>query len=480
VKGRVAALLELGSGFNPEFTGRENVYLNGAILGLSRDEIDARFDDIAAFADIGEFIDQPVKFYSSGMVVRLAFAVQAHIEPDILIVDEALAVGDVYFQHKCMKRIKKLIDTGTTLLLVSHSTGTIKSLCSQAIWLEQGVVQFCGASGLATERYLAFMRMRESGRPEALANVSDVTPELDMQSFSSSFISLLPKISSEIDLSREEIFLRGDWTMLPLSQSVIFARQTSSSSAVAGFKCFGDGIRLVFAKGPVMKSAKVVIDGDVKVVPLNSQYSGLEPIYFAVSQGEHSVLISPNDEGPGKWLCWVGGQVSMNNSDLPMLPFYTDVVSSAERYGNGKARIMGVELLDYTTNAPLSEVSPGQTVRLRIFAERLMQAGPRLEFSFIVQNRNQIDLFGATTIELGVRLDCRAQKFLVEFVFDIRLAPGSYSILVAFVECSEDLMHRIPMDQINMAKVFTVSHDPEKPIWYIFKQPMICVSRVSF
>jgi len=118
VSGRVAALLELGSGFNPEFTGRENVFLNGAILGLSRNEVLARFDDIAAFADIGEFLDQPVKVYSSGMMLRLAFAVQAHVDANVLIVDEALAVGDVYFQHRCMRRIKQLVDRGTTLLFV--------------------------------------------------------------------------------------------------------------------------------------------------------------------------------------------------------------------------------------------------------------------------------------------------------------------------------------------------------------------------
>ncbi|MCL6478645.1 MAG: ABC transporter ATP-binding protein [Peptococcaceae bacterium] len=138
VNGRVAALLELGSGFNPEFTGRENVYMNGAVLGLSKEEIDARFDDIAAFADIGEFIDQPVKKYSSGMVVRLAFAVQACIDPDILIVDEALAVGDEKFQRKCFARLEELKSKGTSILFVSHSTPQIVELCERAMLLEHG------------------------------------------------------------------------------------------------------------------------------------------------------------------------------------------------------------------------------------------------------------------------------------------------------------------------------------------------------
>lgn len=137
-KGRITALLELGSGFNPEFSGRENVFLNGAILGLSQEEIEARFDEIAGFADIGEFIEQPVKFYSSGMTVRLAFAVQAMVDPDILIVDEALAVGDERFQRKCFRRIEELKENGTSILFVSHSSQQIIELCDRALLLEQG------------------------------------------------------------------------------------------------------------------------------------------------------------------------------------------------------------------------------------------------------------------------------------------------------------------------------------------------------
>ena len=130
--GRIAALLELGSGFNPEFTGRENVYMNASVLGLSKDEIDARFDEIATFADIGEFIEQPVKTYSSGMMVRLAFAVIAHVDADILVVDEALAIGDVFFQQKCMRFLRTFQENRGTVLFVSHDTGAVLSLCDKA------------------------------------------------------------------------------------------------------------------------------------------------------------------------------------------------------------------------------------------------------------------------------------------------------------------------------------------------------------
>lgn len=154
VYGRVAALLELGSGFNTEFTGRENVYMNGALLGLSHEEIAARFDDIAAFSDVGDFIDQPVKSYSSGMVVRLAFAVQSQVNPDILVVDEALAVGDARFQAKCFDRLRQLKEQGTSILLVTHSSEQIVTHCSNALLLEQGSMLMNGEPRQVVNRYL--------------------------------------------------------------------------------------------------------------------------------------------------------------------------------------------------------------------------------------------------------------------------------------------------------------------------------------
>jgi lipopolysaccharide transport system ATP-binding protein len=135
--GRVAALLELGSGFNPDFTGRENVYLNAAVLGLSRDKVEKRFDEIVRFADIGEFIDQPVKTYSSGMMVRLAFAVVVHVDADILVVDEALSVGDVFFQQKCMRFLHEFQQQGGTILFVSHDTSAVTGLCNSAVLLSR-------------------------------------------------------------------------------------------------------------------------------------------------------------------------------------------------------------------------------------------------------------------------------------------------------------------------------------------------------
>lgn len=154
VQGKLAALLELGAGFNPEFTGRENVYLSAAVYGLTREHIDARLNEILSFAEIGEFIDRPVKTYSSGMFVRLAFAIIAHVDAQILVIDEALAVGDIYFTQKCMRFLKNFAQTGT-LLFVSHDTTTVVNLCDRAVWLKQGVLQKVGNARDVSEAYLS-------------------------------------------------------------------------------------------------------------------------------------------------------------------------------------------------------------------------------------------------------------------------------------------------------------------------------------
>lgn len=157
VRGRVAALLELGTGFNPEFTGRQNVYMNAAILGLSRPEIDAKFAQIEEFAEIGDFIEQPVKTYSSGMAVRLAFSVAIHVEPEILLVDEALSVGDIYFRQRCLRKVHEMRDAGVTILFVSHAISEVKALGDRAMWLESGRIKDIGNTDAVITRYMAAM-----------------------------------------------------------------------------------------------------------------------------------------------------------------------------------------------------------------------------------------------------------------------------------------------------------------------------------
>lgn len=177
VNGKISALLELGAGFNPEYTGLENIYLNGTMMGYTREEMDLRVSSIIEFADIGEFINQPVKTYSSGMFARLAFAVSINVEPDILIVDEALSVGDTRFQIKCIEKMKNLKETGTTILFVSHATEQIKRFCTRGVWINKGKIIDIGEASDVVDRYEAFMLQGEEFKIETNKDKGVINPE---------------------------------------------------------------------------------------------------------------------------------------------------------------------------------------------------------------------------------------------------------------------------------------------------------------
>jgi lipopolysaccharide transport system ATP-binding protein len=201
VNGRVSALLELGSGFNPEFTGRDNVYLNASILGFNSAQVDRIYRSIEEFAEIGDFIRQPVKTYSSGMVVRLAFAVAIHVDPEILIVDEALAVGDIYFRQRCLRKVHDLRSRGVTILFVSHSAGDVKAIGDRTLWLDHGRLRDLGATDRVVAKYLAAMVEKDSSylehRTQAPAPSEAVTaPEI---------ASSLPNIDHRYGDGRAEV-----------------------------------------------------------------------------------------------------------------------------------------------------------------------------------------------------------------------------------------------------------------------------------
>jgi lipopolysaccharide transport system ATP-binding protein len=220
-RGRVAALLELGSGFNPEFTGRENVYMNAAVIGLSKEDVDERFDDIAAFADIGQFIEQPVKTYSSGMYVRLAFAVNILSDPEIMIVDEALAVGDMAFQAKCMTALTRIQDDGATVLFVSHDVGAVKSLCSRGVYLEHGTIKAIGKASDVAGMYIRTMREEMNGEQQKFIRESKTVE------------------SCEPSPKGEQAVTSGD---------VVFKRSEEFDKRVATFRYGSGGARITYAE----------------------------------------------------------------------------------------------------------------------------------------------------------------------------------------------------------------------------------------
>ncbi|MDX9664598.1 ABC transporter ATP-binding protein [Pseudomonas kielensis] len=212
-QGRLSALLELGSGFNPEFTGRENVYLSASILGLSKEEIDNRFDKIAGFADIGQFIDSPVKHYSSGMFARLAFSVSVHVEPEILIVDEILAVGDAAFQRRCLSKFYEIRDRGCTILFVSHDQYQVKSVCERALYLKEGQQIMFGPAPRVIDQYMIEMEAQVAQNTPAAFTATQATATVEShvdsdpaESGASKPKSVAPKTTLSSSESADQLF----------------------------------------------------------------------------------------------------------------------------------------------------------------------------------------------------------------------------------------------------------------------------------
>ncbi len=281
-KGRVAALLELGAGFNPDFTGLENIYMNAAILGLSQAQVDARLEGILAFADIGDFIRQPVKTYSSGMYMRLAFAVATSVEPDILVIDEALSVGDGAFARKSFDRIMSLKDAGKTILFCSHSMYQVEALCSRAMWIEAGALRMIGAASDVTSAYQTSLNASVAVAPALyaqapersavvvpVASAAPGTGRIDRIFATANGVSgrELDVVSGETDLTITIEFSIDPALPLP---SVAFGFSDANTLTVASALSANDGIRLnadadghgravvVFPKLPLLKGRYTV------------------------------------------------------------------------------------------------------------------------------------------------------------------------------------------------------------------------------
>jgi lipopolysaccharide transport system ATP-binding protein len=245
VNGRVSALLELGSGFNPEFTGRQNVFFNGRLLGLSHKEIEDKFDEIAGFADIGDFIEQPVKTYSSGMFVRLGFAVAVNVAPEILIVDEALAVGDVVFQHRCIRRMQALMDSGVTTLFVSHDSGAIKTLCNTAVMLHEGKIHTSGLPNAVIIEYMKMVTEHELGlvQVELEKQSSSQASNNTEQQNNFSAVQQADVLSNQQDKSKSKLSRRGN--RKAIIEEVTLLNQFGESSNAIPIFGFNEEVTLI-------------------------------------------------------------------------------------------------------------------------------------------------------------------------------------------------------------------------------------------
>lgn len=255
VNGRVTALLELGSGFNPEFTGRENIYLAGAILGITRAEMTDKFERIIRFADIGTFIEQPVKTYSTGMMMRVAFAVAISVEPDVLIIDEALSVGDILFQQKCSRRLHELVAAGVTLLVVTHDLSFVLSMCQRAMWLDQGRMRFLGEAGACVREYVAAMAAI-SGNAPAPTNELSSLPEQALPSAPELMLSDKERLGDGgVHIARAWVlhgdggmgttFRTGEW----VSVALLLSARRAAAAVSAGCEIRNRHGQVIFATG---------------------------------------------------------------------------------------------------------------------------------------------------------------------------------------------------------------------------------------
>lgn len=281
VNGRVAALLELGSGFNPEFSGRENVFMNGAILGLTQDEISARFDDIVAFSGIGDFIDQPVKTYSSGMFVRLAFSVATSVYPDILIIDEALSVGDGAFSHKSFNRIMQLKEQGTTILFCSHNLFQVDALCNKVLWINNGKNQ---AFGMANEVLPIYSNSLESSNEQL--------PENDVSEKTENTVARIEKIAINQTSEQKQFYLESSKDDLRIQVKFQISNTYPPPSIGIGIRS-SDG-RLVSSAGSLIDNILLSFDkngiGEAEIIfPKISLLKGeyLLDVYLMCERGIH-------------------------------------------------------------------------------------------------------------------------------------------------------------------------------------------------
>jgi lipopolysaccharide transport system ATP-binding protein len=255
VDGRITALLELGSGFNPEFTGRENIYLAGSILGFGRPEMAAKFDAIVAFADIGPFIEQPVKTYSTGMLMRVAFAVAISVEPDVLIIDEALSVGDILFQQKCSRRLKELVAGGVTLLVVTHDLSFVLSMCQEALWLDRGRMRYLGEAGACVREYVAAMAAISGNSPAPTSEAAGF-PEQDLPTAPELLLSDKERLGNRgVEVARAWLlhpdgtfgstFRSGDWAVA----TMLLKAKRSVRAVSAGCELRNRHGQVIFATG---------------------------------------------------------------------------------------------------------------------------------------------------------------------------------------------------------------------------------------
>lgn len=467
VAGTVGALLELGGGFNADLTGKENARLQMMLNGIEEKDGDA-LQNIVEFAELGDFIHQPVKKYSSGMFMRLAFACATAFEPQVLIVDEALAVGDAYFVRKCMNRMHDLLAGGTTLIFVSHDLEAVRRLCSLSLLLNEGEQLAFGPTPEVAEQYVALLHMQE--QRHGLKAAVLLRPSVTEQTLTEALV----QVQGAVDLAEQRLFVSGCWQW-HTAESLRMVARCARQAASAAFRGQGNRLSLSFIRGGGFVLPAVYIDGKRMVVSTENDlvfFSAdtappqIRNFTQALAHGEHSVVLVAED-GP---VAWLGGEFCLETSNL----LFTDgdewAAALSERttvYGDRQAVITYAELLDFAGD-PVHTVLSGETVRFRIHARRQGMV-ENVTIGYKVHNRLSVGMFGTTTREEHYALNDKADFWVVEFAFAVPLVGGDYTIsaAVASINGSHNHVHHY----IDIARPFSVQNAPRRSIWGEFYNP---------
>ena len=464
IEGKVSAILELGSGFHPEFSGRDNVYMYGSIMGLSKQEIDARFEEILQFSELEDFIDQPLRTYSSGMIVRLAFSVAVHVDADILIVDEALAVGDAIFQHRCFRKIREMQANGKTILYVGHDTEVVRNLCSQAILLDGGRIIERGDPNYVVNKYYALVADREQAYSEGnLAEHGEILGEgyKTLYNFVQNLNTAKVKALLTIPVCEQTIEINSS------PRKVIFAHPPSE---IAYSVLIPLGSSLAFAIGilpgawdKIPQGIKFNIEILSEGVKENIFSRVLQPKRNIGDRGWHNFIVPLEDfaektiiinfitSGSGDDLsyCWAAwGWVKLiRKTECNHVNKLISSIESKEKfqraesltqesgtfsgktvYGNKKATILKVELLDKNKVAQF-DFKSGDTITVKTTLRINVEDLEPISVGLIIKNKF-VDIYGINT--RWENCDLVASKandiFVVKFSVRIDLAPGIYWI----------------------------------------------------
>ncbi len=516
VNGRVSALLELGSGFNPEYSGRDNVILNGLLLGLSKEDILSRFGEIEAFAEIGAAIDRPVKTYSTGMMMRLAFAVQVLCDPDILIIDEALSVGDFFFQQKCFSYIRDLCAKGVTLIFVSHDMGTVRDLCPNSIYLRQGDVAFLGDSQEAIRKYLS------EGTAQGLTDTTSSSTHEEIEEAIEQKISL--ENATQVALwRRNQDSLSSDNRLLAVvirdenGLPVTSTRMGSKLIFQVFFRTLQEesghiGLIVKNKYDQIINSSGSYLMGMDAMSTKGSYYEVFEfEIDSMIEAGLYSIMIvfsRPNAQNQGEILDstgWIGPLEVYWKYDLERAPFLgmfgipcrarkqaaskhnrlltseeivtRSILTGKDRSGEGGMEIIAACVTDKNGNHTLS-VNMTEELRFYIYA-RAHRVVKKPYFGIVIYDKAENLIFTGTTLQI---MDyspelTNEQEIVVGFKVKMTIQAGQYTFRLS---CAEPLVPYHPnkgvsLDAHGALGPITVLFDYEKnraPFYGIAQLPM--------